>query len=378
MPNQFQTALEDLTRLGRRDDIDSAVLILRVLSDLFAARPYHAPEEVRQFEEIVNGLIDKVDDASAARLAERLAEHPHVPARLLDRLSARTPAAAAAILARCRTIEPTRIAAIAAWGPAELAAAIAARSDLDSALVDTLAARPEREILLALANNEHATIPRTIFRQLAQRGRDDSDLARALLTRGDPAESMPLFLHANHDERANILAAALRQDLGRALASLRHDAQPCDAETVKELEQAAFKADKLRFAKALDETLDLGLPAARRIVEDHGIEPLAITLAALSLEHESLARILLFLDPAIGHSVARFDQALKLAETFPVATARRLLGAMTGSMLARRRLRAGGLVDRAAQALPGRAASGATSVAERNPAGDAASERKTG
>ena len=83
----------------------------------------------------------------------------------------------------------------------------------------------------------------------------------------------------------------------------------------RRLEQAALERNSAQFIGHLHRLLGLSREQTRRIVEDPSGEPIVVAAKALSMPTEILQRVLLFLNPAIGHSVSRvFDLSHLFAE----------------------------------------------------------------
>lgn len=331
MTPDFESAVAGLASLGSPDDPGARPVILRVLVDLFALKPYHAPAEAARFEEIASRLIDRADPALCAFVARRIAGHPCAPPELLGKLARGSVEAAIAVMELAREVSPARLAAAAAWGPPEVAVAVAGRADLDGSLVAALAMRPEPEIALALARNPEAPLARGDLRALIARARADADLAAALLGRAAAEDAAALFLYADAGQRLAILAAAQRAAILEAFGGARPPTPrpPC-AEALAALETAALAADAPRFADQLAALKQLDLDAARRLVADAGGEPLAVALAALALEDDLVDRILIFLAPGDGSSVQRYERLRRLALELQPHTAARLLEAFAG------------------------------------------------
>ncbi len=333
MTPDFSRALEGLTSLGSPEDPGARPVVLRVLVDLFALKPYHAPDEVARFEEIASRLIDRAEPELCAFVAARIADHACAPPELLGKLARASVDAAIAVMGRARDVSPARLAASAAWGPPDVAAAVAGRGDLDESLVAALAMRPEREIALRLAGNAAAPLSQGDLRALAARARGDAELAQAVLGRADPALCGALFLHADAARRLSIVAAAQRAALADQLAGRRTapPRRPLETAAAAPLERAAFAGDHAGFADHLAALLGLDGDAASQLVADHGGEPLAVALAALALEADLSDRILIFLAPGDGASLERFDRLRRLALDLRPRAASRLLDEFAGA-----------------------------------------------
>ncbi len=320
-------SLERLVRLGRRPGLDMRPVLLRVLVDMFVGKAHHAPNDLVQFEDMIQRLLDDADAEVRQVVAEKLAGHPEAPRGLLDRFLAEGGPIAAPVL-RHAALDADTLLGAAAWGTTAMALGVAERQFLEQPVVGSLADRPEREVLLALASNPSASIDRDTFRYLARRARDDADLGRALLARdGHATERAPLFLLANSDGRSAIMLAVRREDLGPD--TLHPHLAPAETAALTRVEQAVLSPDRDGFDTALAAALGIRLEDAWRLIDDPKGEPLALALAAIGASPELAARIFILSGPAIGHSVMAVRTLTALVDSMPRRTAARLVAAMT-------------------------------------------------
>lgn len=299
--------------------------ILREVAEVFALRPYHAPAEVAQFEEMASGLADHADPHSCAEAARLLVDHPCAPTPLLEKLARLSSGAAVVVFGSSRPISPARLAAAASWGAPDVAAAVAARADLDAPLIAALAMRVEREVALALARNLAAPLTQAQTNALIQRAQDDAELAEALLPRAEGEDAAPLFLYAGTPQRIQLIAAAMRVDLMRGP---RPGVRLLDEDGFDACLIAASRGDRDQCAALLAEALDIRAAAARRILGDASGEALSLALAALCLEDDRRDLLLMFLAAGDGSSVASYERLRRLADATPPRTARRLIDAI--------------------------------------------------
>ena len=325
--DDLRGSLERLVRLGRTPDVDIRPVLLRVLVDMFVRRLHHTPGDLAQFEDMIGRLLDDADAEVRRAVAEKLAGHPATPRSLIARFLGEGGDLAAPVLARA-AVDPGAILHAAAWGTPAMAIAVASRPDLSEEAVASLVDRPEREVLLALAENADAPVGPGAFRYLARRARDDAALGRALLRRDRPAaERAPLFLFADGAERAAILLAARRDDLSPETGRVRPTAG--EAAALERVERAVMAPDRDGFDTALAAAIDIRIDDAWRLIDDPKGEPLALALAAVGASPELAARVFILSGPAIGHSVMAVRSLTALVEDMPRRTAARLVGAMT-------------------------------------------------
>jgi uncharacterized protein (DUF2336 family) len=96
-------------------------------------------------------------------------------------------------------------------------------------------------------------------------------------------------------------------------------------ESCRRLEAAAMSHNTQEFCRLLQSALSIPDALAQRIVQDAGGEPLVVALRALGMPMDALQRVLLFLDPAIGESVARVYELTELYREITITAAERML-----------------------------------------------------
>ncbi|WP_237476927.1 DUF2336 domain-containing protein [Lichenibacterium dinghuense] len=325
--DDLRGSLERLVRLGRTPNVDIRPVLLRVLVDMFVRRLHHAPGDLAQFEDMIGRLLDDADAEVRSAVADKLAGHPATPRSLVDRFLGGDDATAAPMLARAAVGGGAMLHA-AGWGRPALALAVASRPDLSPDVVSSLVERPEREVLLAVAENMAAPVGIDVFRYLVRRARDDAALGSALLKRDAPAsERAPLFLFADSADRAAIILAARRDDLGPDMGRTR--LTPEETAALERIERAVMAPDRDGFDTALATALNIRLDDVWRLIDDPKGEPLALALAAVGASPELAARVFILSGPAIGHSVMAVRTLTALVEGMPRRTAARLVAAMT-------------------------------------------------
>ncbi len=235
--------------------------LLRELTDLYVHTPSHAPDEERRFTELALRLIEVVDAPARAVFAERLKKYGRAPQIVLRRLAELDE------------------------GPA-----------LEEAPAETLPA----------VSAAPAMVPEPPVEPTGETACD---------------ELAELFFSADAAERTLILTNLEFSSVAPAEPLHRVHAQ----QAARRLETAAFARNGYEFATILVSTLGIGHALATRIVEDQSGEPLIVAVRALDLPVDILQRVLLFLNPAIGESVRRVYDLVRLYEDLAPANARRML-----------------------------------------------------
>jgi hypothetical protein len=130
------------------------------------------------------------------------------------------------------------------------------------------------------------------------------DRLQELGTQLPPAESLreprlaEVFFAASEFERRFMMANI---DIG--LPKGAKETRAVAAETCRRLEAAALARDAGEVSRLLERTLSVPPDIARRIVEDPLGEPIVVAARALGMDRAALQRILLVMNPEIGHSV---------------------------------------------------------------------------
>jgi hypothetical protein len=146
------------------------------------------------------------------------------------------------------------------------------------------------------------------------------------------AHCAPLFLEATPRQRADILLAVQRSELGQSRALLFG---AVDADLLGALERHAIEGRKDFMAADLAATLNSSLELARRIVDDSSGEPQALALAALGAPNDLMVRTLTALDIADRSDYRRLGALARLQGAFSRASATVVIAALRGAKPAR-------------------------------------------
>jgi hypothetical protein len=143
----------------------------------------------------------------------------------------------------------------------------------------------------------------------------------------DPANA---FFAADSYERQLMLT---NLDTAAARPPRRNPAAMADA--CRRLEAAVLEHRPAEFVQLLERTLQLPHAVAQKIAEDPFGEPIVVAAKALGMPSAALQRILLLINPAIGHSVARVYELSALYDEITVQTAESLLDIWRGGAVRR-------------------------------------------
>jgi hypothetical protein len=273
-------SLENLTEIRLRDGVDMRPTLLRVLTDLYMQKLRHTPDEDRHYTELALRLLDGVDATTRADVATRLARHLSPPLRVVQYLINDLPEIAAPLHAH-GTLQR---AAQAAETPAP------ALPTADK--IAPAATKPERSAAARSAGE--AIIAAEIAKELNEQ-----------------------FFAASGEERRLIL-------LGLHLVAPTSPGQVVvsrDPSLGKRLEAAALAHQGDDFASLLALALRIPREQARRIARDELGEPVAVSLKVLTIPRDLVYRIMMFVNPTVGHSVERVHALALLFDemTLPAA-----------------------------------------------------------
>jgi hypothetical protein len=131
---------------------------------------------------------------------------------------------------------------------------------------------------------------------------------------------LELFFSATSEERRLILT-----NLDVVSDPVRRRQVPSESELVRRLESAALRRNPSEFSRILARALNVSRRLAERISLDNSGEPVVVAARILGVKPDVLQRILLFLNPVVGHSVRRIFELCQLYGELSPAAAERML-----------------------------------------------------
>ena len=311
--------LDGLIGLARQDGVDVRPTLVRVLTDLYIQRRRHTLEEEHRYTELTLWLLSTVDVATRVAVARKLAPYDEAPHLVVRRLARDVLEVAEPILTQSKRLQSQDLLAIIKdFGP-RYAAAIARRDDPDRAgeqadesAANTVAQPPAEPVALAA----EATVSAATL--------EDEPLRVEPKPVGINRNTLPLgdhFLNAGSAERRLLLANLEDGTLTPAEQAFAADSEGA----VRELEAAALARQPEDFIRALERALRIAGAKARAIVHDDSGEPLLVAVKALGMPSDTLLRVLLFLNPVIGHSVERVFDLVNLFDRLSAEAAHHLV-----------------------------------------------------
>jgi len=254
------SSLNGLADIGLRSGLDMRPTLIRVLTDLYVQKLSHTADEERHYTELALRLLDGVDMPTRAAVAVRLAKHLSPPLRVIQYLVNDLPEVAAPLRGHAR-LQPSAQPAEPASPPMATAPAVEDTAPVESpAQVEPIEHEPVTDL----------------------RGAMDSTTA------------------AEHERRLILLNLHVAAPLSPGQVVVLRDPG-----IAQRLETAALGNHREDLAKQLAEALRIPREQARRIVRDDHGEPIVVAVKALGISRDVVYRLLMFVNPAVGHSVER-------------------------------------------------------------------------
>jgi hypothetical protein len=266
------SSLNGLADIGLRSGVDMRPTLIRVLTDLYVQKLAHTADEERHYTELALRLLDGVDVPTRATVAARLAKHLSPPLRVIQYLVNDLPDVAAPLRGHA-LLKPPVQPSTPPPGPPPVAIAPTVEHSVPAE------PPPQDEQI------EHAPV---------------TDL-RSTMDATTAGELNDIFFTAAQDERRLILLnlhVAAPLSPGQVVV-LR------DPGSGQRLEAAALGNHREELVKQLAEALRIPRDQARRIVRDDHGEPILVAVKALGIPRDVVYRLLMFVNPAVGHSVER-------------------------------------------------------------------------
>jgi uncharacterized protein (DUF2336 family) len=328
------SSLDNLTHLGSRDGVDMRPTLIRVLTDLYVQKLAHSYEEKRHYTELALRLLDSVDAATRLAVATRLARHLSPPVRVMVRLASDLPEIAA--LARTHPVllpkqekkpAPPQTPPTAKAPPATQAPRATPTPPAAQAARAAPQAPPAAKTLPAARGPDPVKppqVPAPVAPPLPPKREMPERPATATWSTitGDVASELnEQFFAASADERRLIL---LNLHIAVPMPASRVGLSK-EAIVIKRLETAALAHNREDFAAYLAQAIRVARMQARRITADDLGEPVVAAAKALNMPRDVLYRVLLFVNPTIGHSVARVHALAALFDEMTVQAAEHMV-----------------------------------------------------
>jgi uncharacterized protein (DUF2336 family) len=261
-----------------------------------------------------------------AAVAHKLADYDEAPHLVVRRLARDTYEVAEPILTRSSRLQSEDLLAIIKdFGPRH-AAAIGRRNNPGQSDATVTAPAPRGEP--ASVQDDAAAVthaaPITDTAPVTPPVPAAEASAPAEAKPATPTKTVALgdyFLNAGSGERRLLLANLEDGTLTPAEQAFAADTEG----EVRALEAAALGRKPDEFIRGLERALRILADKAQRIVHDDTGEPLLVAMKALGMPSDTLLRVLLFLNPVIGHSVERVFDLVNLFDRLSAEAAHHLV-----------------------------------------------------
>jgi hypothetical protein len=279
------SGLDGLANIGLRGSVDMRPTLIRVLTDLYMQKLRHTPEEDRHYTELALRLLDGVDVPTRATVATRLARHLSPPLRVIQYLVKDLPEVAAPL-----RNHPSLLPLAQPIAPAEPEVAV-------PAIEATAPVEPARDAGTA------EPIPVT-----AAPGGMNAMIAGEL--------NDFFFAATAYERRLILLNLHVVAPLAAGQVVIAHDPG-----VGQRLEAAALGSHREDVAKELAQALHIPREQGRRIARDDHGEPVVVAVKALGIARDVVYRILMFVNPTVGHSVERIHTLATLFDEMSMQAA---------------------------------------------------------
>ena len=276
MNDQGLSGFEGLADLGLRGGAQMRPTLLRVLTDLYVQKLTHTPEEERHYTELALRLLDGVDAATRLAVGSRLARHLSPPPRVLQHL------------------------------------AQGLQQDLQQGLQQGL-----HQDLLDDSEKAAAAAPAAVAKRINSDLDDLSAGAPRAIDADVAVQLNEMFFAADANERRLIL---INLEIVAPLPAGRPGVAG-DAAIGRRLEVAALARRREEFTQNLAQAMQIPRLQARRILDDDLGEPLLVAGKALGIARDAIYRMLMFVNPVVGHSVERVHALAALCDEITAAAA---------------------------------------------------------
>jgi hypothetical protein len=309
---------DGLAEVGLRGGVDMRPTLIRVLTDLYVQKLKHTEDEERHYTELALRLLDAVDAATRATVATRLARHLRPPLRVAQYLVNDLPNVAAPLRGHA-VFRQALPSALPSALPVALPAALPEpQQTVEPApeIAPSIPPVPEKADTTGKSPIENAIAP--VAESLVE---SDSE---------SPLTGVPQTLNPAVASELNTLFFTATEEERRLILLNLHIAAPVSAGEVEiarepmvsqKLEAAALGSYRDDLARQFALALRIPGEQAKRITRDNFGEPMVVAIKALGVPRDVFHRILMFANPAVGHSVERVQVLAALFDDLPLPAA---------------------------------------------------------
>jgi uncharacterized protein (DUF2336 family) len=183
--NQSSSFLQNLDEAVSRGSSESRLRALWHATDVLMVGRFDE-DEIWVFGEVIAKLVDEIEVAARARLAERLARSENAPIKIVQRLADDSLIEVAGpILRNSERLDVRALIAGAKSQSQQHLLAISKRNSISEAVTDVLVTRGNREVVHSVAANHGARFSEDGFLQLLKHSENDTILSEHLGQRRD-------------------------------------------------------------------------------------------------------------------------------------------------------------------------------------------------
>jgi uncharacterized protein (DUF2336 family) len=280
--------------------------LLREVTDVFFVEKIKSPQQTAAFDDILQTLTAKMEQAVRIELAGRFATSDDAPKGLIRMLAMDEPSVACTVLEQSTTLsEQDLLDVVRSRGQAHLRA-VSSRANLSERVTDAIVETADDDTLYVLARNDTAALSRASHERLVDRAAQTPSLQEAVVCRASlPADLLnEMYFMVEGRLRERILSRNATLDpevLEQALASSckrlasQTGALPADYVEAEAFVQALLErgalspaalvkmlrsGERTRFVLALSQSTGVDFTTARRVIERQDLDALAILCKA--------------------------------------------------------------------------------------------------
>ena len=311
--------LKQLIEVAREGTTERRADLLREITDVFMAAPdRYTSAEMQHFDVILSKVTESVEIALRAEIAEKLADTPNAPKNLIRQLAHDEISVAQPILERSVALSEDDLVRIIRQRTQDHMRAISRRREVPATVSAELVERGDKEVLVALAENQGARFAQETMSRLVEHSRAipelqaplterydlppnlltqmyffvSSALKREILKRSDLLDPA-LIDEAIEGNRAKILKQAVDGAQTEVAAAHRFVEDKIKAGLLNEqlLKDLVESRRSTEFLLSFAHLVGVDSATAQRVLQDKSFESIAIACRAAGLERSTFAKI---------------------------------------------------------------------------------------
>ncbi|MCB2114404.1 MAG: DUF2336 domain-containing protein [Parvularculaceae bacterium] len=317
--NGAVSRLKQLIEVAREGSTDKRADLLREITDVFMAAPdRYTSTEMQHFDVILSKVTESVEIALRVEIAEKLADTPNAPRNLVRQLAHDEIMVAQPVLERSAALSEEDLIRVIRQRTQDHMKAISRRREVTPSVSAELVERGDKDVLVALAENQGARFANETMSKLVEQSREITELQSPLTERYDlPANLLTqmyffvssalkreilkrsdlldpaLIDEAIEGNRAKILTQAVTGAQNEFSAAQRFIEDKVKAGLLNESTLKDLVEDRrsTQFLLAFAHLAGVDPSTAQRILQDKSFESLAIGCRAAGFERSTFAKI---------------------------------------------------------------------------------------